>query len=137
MKPKRHTLLARSFPTLFFFFTVWAGAFFFISLYNVIFIIAKVAFPKLWPEISMIEIGRGVLAELTTVSNWGRLGRDRSRSHVTIAITKVVITIFGSIIAIFAFIIIAIILAELTTVSNWGRLGRDRSRSLFIIIAIF
>ena len=100
-----YSSLARSFPTLFFFFTVWAGAFFFISLYYIIFIISKVAFPNLWPEISMIEIGHGILAELTTVSNWGRLGRDRSRSLFIIAIFKVIIAIIGVITAIFEVII--------------------------------
>ena len=53
----------------------------------------------------MIEIGHGILAELTTVSNWGRLGRDRSRSLFIIAIIGVITAIFEVIIAINRFII--------------------------------
>ena len=91
---------SETFPNLFFFFTVWLGTIFFCSLYNISFVSMKVAFPDNWPDITMIEVGRGILAELTTVSNWGRLGRDRSRSIIIMAtivtITVIIITIIIS-----------------------------------------
>ena len=77
-------------PTLFFFFTVWLLSFFFLFLYNLIFLTVKFAFPNHWPEITLHEIGFGVIAELTTVSNWGRLGRVGSRWTIFICVVLIV-----------------------------------------------
>ena len=62
-----------------FFVSVWAGSVFFILLYLLTFAGVKLAFPGSLADITIMELGRGILAEFTTVSNWGCLGRDRSK----------------------------------------------------------
>ena len=62
-----------------FFVSVWAGSVFFTFLYLLTFAGVKLAFPASLADITILELGRGVVAEFTTVSNWGCLGRDRSK----------------------------------------------------------
>ena len=70
---------SETFHAFVFFVSVWAGSVFFVFLYLLTFAGVKLAFPASLADISMMELGRGIFAEFTTVSNWGCLGRDRSK----------------------------------------------------------
>ena len=74
-----YSSVAETYPTFSFFLSVWAGSIFFIFLYLITFAAAKLAFPSSLADISMMELGRGIFAEFTTVSIWGRLGREGSK----------------------------------------------------------
>ena len=71
--------VSKTFHAFVFFVSVWAGSVFFILLYLLTFAGVKLAFPGSLADITIMELGRGILAEFTTVSNWGCLGRDRSK----------------------------------------------------------
>ena len=63
----------------FFFAMVGAGAVFSLFIFILFFTGLRYAFPKISVGLTPLDIGRGILAELTTVSNWGRLGREGSK----------------------------------------------------------
>ena len=71
--------VSKTFHAFVFFVSVWAGSVFFILLYLLTFAGVKLAFPGSLADITIMELGRGILAEFTTVSNWDCLGRDRSK----------------------------------------------------------
>ena len=71
--------VSKTFHAFVFFVSVWTGSVFFILLYLLTFAGVKLAFPASLADITIMELGRGILAEFTTVSNWGCLGRDRSK----------------------------------------------------------
>ena len=62
-----------------FFVTVWADSIFSIFFYLLAFVGVKLASPGSLADITIPELGQGIHAEFTTVSNWGSLGRDRSK----------------------------------------------------------
>ena len=74
-----YSSVASTFPTFAFFLSIWAGSIFFFLLYLITFATVKLAFPNSLADISMMELGRGILAEFTTVSIWGGLGREGSK----------------------------------------------------------
>ena len=48
-------------------------------LYLLTLAVVKLALPNLLADLTIMDLGRGIMAEFTTVSNWGRLGRERSK----------------------------------------------------------
>ena len=74
-----YSSVASTFPTFAFFLSIWAGSIFFFLLYLTTIATVKLAFPNSLADISMMELGRGILAEFTTVSIWGGLGREGSK----------------------------------------------------------
>ena len=63
----------------FFFAMVVAGCIFSLLTYIIYFAGLRLAFPKSLEGLTYLEIGKGILAEFSTVSIWGRLGRKGSR----------------------------------------------------------
>ena len=63
----------------FFFACVLLGLLGHILFYILSFVSLRGVFPKYFGDLTMMEIGRGIVAELTTISAWGTLGRERSR----------------------------------------------------------
>ena len=63
----------------FFFACVLLGLLGHILFYILSFVSLRGVFPKYFGDLTMMEIGRGIVAELTTISAWGPLGRERSR----------------------------------------------------------
>ena len=63
----------------FFFAMVGAGAVFQLLIFIIFFAGLRQAFPEILVGLTHLEIGKGILAEFTTVSIWGRLGRAESR----------------------------------------------------------
>ena len=60
-------------------FTVWSGCIIYYMLYVAIFWGVKLIFAQQLTDITLMEGAKSVLAELSTVSLWGNLGRIRSR----------------------------------------------------------
>ena len=74
-----YSSVAESYKTIFFFFTVWSGCIIYYMLYVAIFWEVKLIFAQQLTDITLMEGAKSVLAELSTVSLWGNLGRIRSR----------------------------------------------------------
>ena len=60
-------------------FSVLATFCFFYLLYLLTLTVVKLALPNMLADLTIMDLGRGITAEFTTVSNWGRLGRERSK----------------------------------------------------------
>ena len=73
------SVVAEPHQTLFFFFTVLCGCIVYYMLYVAIFWGLKLIFAKQLTDITLMEGARSALAEFSTVSLWGTLGRIRSR----------------------------------------------------------
>ena len=71
--------VSETFHALVFFLSVSADGVFSVFCYLLIFAGVKLRFPGSLADITFEELGRSTHAEFTTVSNWGRLGRDRSK----------------------------------------------------------
>ena len=71
--------VSETFHALVFFVSVWVDGVFSVLCYLLIFAGVKLGFPGSLADITFEELGRSTHAEFTTVSNWGRLGRDRSK----------------------------------------------------------
>ena len=71
--------VSETFHALVFFLSVSADGVFSVLCYLLIFAGVKLGFPGSLADITFEELGRSTHAEFTTVSNWGRLGRDRSK----------------------------------------------------------
>ena len=71
--------VAEPHQTLFFFFTVLSGCIVYYMFYVAIFWGLKLIFAKQLADITLMEGARAALAEFSTVSLWGTLGRIRSR----------------------------------------------------------
>ena len=74
-----YSSVAESYQTLFFFFTVLSGCIIYYMFYVAIFWGVKLIFVQQLTDITLMEGARSVLAEFSTVSLWGNLGRIRSR----------------------------------------------------------
>ena len=74
-----YSSIVESYPTSTAFFFVWASFCFFYLLYLLTFAVVRLALPNLLTDLTIMDLGRGIIAEFTTVSNWGRLGRERSK----------------------------------------------------------
>ena len=72
----------------FFFACVFAGCVFSSLVYILSFVGLKFAFPKNFGDLTFLEIGQGILAEFSSVSIWGTLGRKRSRLRVFLYCAK-------------------------------------------------
>ena len=71
--------VSETFHAFVFFVSVWADGIFSVLCYLLIFAGVKLAVPGSLADITIEELGRSTHAEFTTVSNWGCLGRDRSK----------------------------------------------------------
>ena len=65
--------------TLFFFLTIWSGVLVYTILYLCAFSGAKLLFADHLKDVSVYDAARSILAEFSSVSLWGNLGRIRSR----------------------------------------------------------
>ena len=74
-----YSRIAEPYSTLFFFFTVWSGTIVYTMLYLAIFFAIKIIFPDQLKEVTLYDGARSVLAEFSSISLWGNLGRIRSR----------------------------------------------------------
>ena len=74
-----YSRIAEPYSTLFFFFTVWSGTIVYTVLYLAIFFGIKIIFPQQLKEVTLYDGARSVLAEFSSISLWGNLGRIRSR----------------------------------------------------------
>ena len=74
-----YSSIAEPYSTLFFFFTVWSGTVVYTVLYLIIFYGVKTVFSKQLEEVTLYDGARSVMAEFSSVSLWGNLGRIRSR----------------------------------------------------------
>ena len=72
----------------FFFACVFAGCVFSSLVYILSFVGLKFAFPKIFGDLTFLEIGQGIMAEFSSVSIWGTLGRERSRFPVFLYCAK-------------------------------------------------
>ena len=71
--------IAEPYSTVFFFFTVWAGTIVYTVLYLIIFLGVKSIFGEQLKEVTLYDGARSILAEFSSISLWGNLGRIRSR----------------------------------------------------------
>ena len=71
--------IAEPYSTLFFFFTVWSGTIVYTVLYLIIFLGVKLIFGEKLDEVTLYDGARSILAEFSSISLWGNLGRIRSR----------------------------------------------------------
>ena len=67
----------------FFFACVFTGCVLSSLVYILSFVGLKYAFPKTFGDLTFLEIGQGILAEFSSVSTWGTLGRERSRQYLS------------------------------------------------------
>ena len=74
-----YSIIVECYPTSAAFFSVWATFWFFYLLYLLTLAVVKLTLPNLLADLTIMDLGRGIMAEFTTVSNWGRLGRERSK----------------------------------------------------------
>ena len=74
-----YTKMAEPNPTLFFFLTIWSGVLVYTVLYVCAFSGAKLLFADHLKDVSAYDAARSILAEFSSVSLWGNLGRIRSR----------------------------------------------------------
>ena len=74
-----YSSVAESYQTLFFFFTVLSGCIIYYMFYVAVFWGVKLIFADQLTDITLMEGARSVLAEFSTLSVWGNLGRIRSR----------------------------------------------------------
>ena len=71
--------IAEPYSTLFFFTTVWSGTIVYTVLYLIIFLGVKSIFGEQLEEVTLYDGARSILAEFSSISLWGNLGRIRSR----------------------------------------------------------
>ena len=76
-----YSRIAGPYSTLFFFITVWSGTIVYTVLYLIIFFGVKIMVGEQLAEVTLYDGARSILAEFSSVSLWGNLGRIRSRCH--------------------------------------------------------